>query len=109
MLDQDATHGAGSEPEEMAAPPRAGPARVDQSQPGFVDERRRLQRVARSLVPEQSTGHSLELVIEGLEKLLLGSRFAVLRGGEQAGRPLPDLVHGEASIGRLSGVSSPPY
>ena len=100
VIDEDPAHRARREPEELAASGRADAAVVDQPDPRLVDERRRLQRVAVPLVAEQPAGHVLELAVQGLEQPLFGTRLSVLRGCEQASRPLLGVVHVGPSIGR---------
>jgi hypothetical protein len=77
-LDKHAPHGLGCRGEEVAAIVPASGRIAGQAQPGFVHERRRLEREARGVMRQARGGQFAQLLIDQGQQLGGGLRVALL-------------------------------
>ena len=89
-IDQDAAHRLSGGGEEMSAVGELRRLVADQPQPGFVNERGRLQRLTGSFVRHPVGRQLAQLLINKREQLISGLRIALLDGGQDVGH----IAHG---------------
>jgi hypothetical protein len=70
MIDEDATHRLCGDPEEMRAVLPLDPTLIDETQVGFVDERRDLQGVCAILATHRPRGLPVQLVVNTTQQTL---------------------------------------
>ena len=75
-LHQDPPHGFGRGREEMPPALPVGILRADQSNVGFVDQRRRLERMSGRFLRELLGGQEAQLLVEHRQKLIGGLQIA---------------------------------
>jgi hypothetical protein len=76
MIDQDAPHHVRGDAEEVGAVLPGNPVLTCEAHIGLVDERRRLQRVIKSLPTKIRRGLSSELAIDERDQIVTGSQVA---------------------------------
>src|SRR5262249_20791502 len=86
LVDEDATHGLGGGGKEVAAVlKRLAVIRTDQAQIRLVDQRRRLERLARPLLGQTLRREPTQLVVDERQKLCGGRGIALFDSGENLG------------------------
>jgi hypothetical protein len=89
-VDEDAAHGlSGCSEEVAAAVPPPGLVHVHQAEVGFVDQGRRLQRLARLFLGQLLGSQLALLLVDQGQEFPGGGRVAILDGGQDAGK----LIH----------------
>jgi len=83
VLDEDLSHRARGDSEEVGPALPTHPFVVDQSQIGFVHESRRAQRVGVALFPHQTDRLTSQLVVNGRKQLIQRLRGSVGRADLQ--------------------------
>jgi hypothetical protein len=92
VLDDDAAHGLACSSEEMATGvPVLFAFLANQSQIGFVDESRSLQRLAVFLLSQLLGSKLAQFVINQRQELLAGVRLTALDGGQDSGHVIQRL------------------
>jgi hypothetical protein len=85
VADEDVAHGVSSHREEVGAALVPYLIEVDELQIGFVDERRRIQRMASALVHQSPMGNAPQLVIDDGEEMIEGGTVPFRECTKQAG------------------------
>jgi hypothetical protein len=99
---QDVPHRFGRRGEEVASSVPLLPFRADQPQPGFMDERGRLERVPGGLLGHFRTGQSSQLFIDQRQQILRRCGIAVLNCFKDACH----VAHAPQSSGGKTGDNS---
>ena len=83
VIDQDETHDLSGDGEEVIAALPVDAVLAYQPHKGFVDQGRRLERVARSFARHVTAGEPLQVIVDKREERIKGLAVAVAPGGEQ--------------------------
>jgi hypothetical protein len=94
FVNEDAAHGLSGGGEEMGAPVDFGIGIAGLAQPGFMDQRRRLQRITRGFVRHPGGRQLAQLLIDQRQQFIGGPGVALVDGVEDAG----DVAHLVSSL-----------
>ena len=107
VIDEDPAHGLRGNREELRPVLPARPMLLHQAHPGFVHERRGLQRVALSFVAQPDARHLAQLGVDERHELLSGASVALLPRLQQLRELLAASRSGIIASVRASGRASP--